>query len=178
MIVAGWADGYRNNTLRTFAALECEKRLLIGPWSHMATATSLPGPHIDLVPEMIDFFDRHLRDGERARRRRSRRSRSSSGTRRARNRTSPSTTGVWRYEDSVAGRARDDARAATERRRAATLVPVRGDVGGAAWISCAASLPWGQPSDQRGDDAWSRLLRVAGRRRVRDPRSLRAASRG
>jgi hypothetical protein len=35
-------------------------------------------------------------------------------------------------------------------------VPVRGDVGGQAWISCAASLPWGQPSDQRADDAWSR----------------------
>ena len=43
MIVAGWADGYRNNTLRTFEALRCPKRLLIGPWSHMSTATSLPG---------------------------------------------------------------------------------------------------------------------------------------
>ncbi len=62
MIVAGWADGYRNNTLRTFEALECPKRLLIGPWSHMSTATSLPGPHIDLVPELARWFDRWLRD--------------------------------------------------------------------------------------------------------------------
>ena len=51
MIVAGWADGYRNNTFRTFAALRCEKELLIGPWSHMShrdarcpgrTSTSCP----------------------------------------------------------------------------------------------------------------------------------------
>ena len=26
MIVAGWADGYRNNTFRTFEALTCPKR--------------------------------------------------------------------------------------------------------------------------------------------------------
>ena len=64
MIVAGWADGYRNNTFRTFAALQCEKSLLIGPWSHMAPATSRPGPHLDLVPEMIRWFDRWLRDAD------------------------------------------------------------------------------------------------------------------
>ena len=27
MIVAGWADGYRNNSFRTFEALHCPKRL-------------------------------------------------------------------------------------------------------------------------------------------------------
>jgi hypothetical protein len=32
---------------------------------------------------------------------------------------------------------------------------VRGDVGSAAWISCAGHLPFGQPGDQRSDDAWS-----------------------
>src|SRR5262249_62413517 len=62
MIVAGWADGYRNNTFRTYEALRCPKRLVIGPWSHMSTATSLPGPHIDLVPELIRWFGRWLRD--------------------------------------------------------------------------------------------------------------------
>ena len=62
MLVGGWADGYRNNSLRTFAALRCPKALLMGPWSHMSTATSLPGPHIDLVPEMIQWFGRWLRD--------------------------------------------------------------------------------------------------------------------
>lgn len=32
---------------------------------------------------------------------------------------------------------------------------VRGDVGVAAWNSCAGSLPWGQPLDQRADNAAS-----------------------
>ena len=32
---------------------------------------------------------------------------------------------------------------------------VRGDVGVAAWISCAGGLPWGQPLDQRADDTRS-----------------------
>ena len=57
------------------------------------------------------------------------------------------------------------------------LVPVRGDVGMHAWISCAASLPWGQPLDQRTDDAWSRCYEWPVDGRVRDPRALRAARR-
>lgn len=64
LLVGGWADGYRNNTLRTFAALGCEKRLLLGPWSHMSAATSLPGPHLELVPELVRWFGRWLRDDE------------------------------------------------------------------------------------------------------------------
>jgi hypothetical protein len=32
---------------------------------------------------------------------------------------------------------------------------VRGDVGWTAWISCAGGLPWGQPQDQRPDEAFS-----------------------
>ena len=32
---------------------------------------------------------------------------------------------------------------------------VRGDVGWTAWISCAGHLPYGQPQDQRPDEAWS-----------------------
>jgi hypothetical protein len=35
------------------------------------------------------------------------------------------------------------------------VISVRGDVGVAGWISCAGKLPWGQPSDQRPDDAFS-----------------------
>jgi len=43
MIIAGWADGYRNNTFRTFEALTCPKRMIIGPWSHASTDTCRPG---------------------------------------------------------------------------------------------------------------------------------------
>ncbi len=62
MIIAGWADGYRNNSLRTFEQLRCPTRLVIGPWAHASTDTSLPGPNIDLVPEMIRWWDRWLKD--------------------------------------------------------------------------------------------------------------------
>jgi hypothetical protein len=155
MIVAGWADGYRNNTLRTFASLECAKRLLIGPWSHMATASSLPGPHLDLVPELIRFFDLYLRD----------RDVTDFGSEPpirvfVRHATRPQPdlamhAGEWRFEDTWPA-PRATTRVLCPEGRGRDLVPVRGDVGSAAWISCAASLPWGQPSDQRADDAWSR----------------------
>src|SRR5438552_8520030 len=62
MIVAGWADGYTNNSLRTMQALDCPKRLLLGPWAHASVERSDPGPNIDLVPEMIRWFDRWLKD--------------------------------------------------------------------------------------------------------------------
>jgi hypothetical protein len=52
MLVAGWADGYRNATFRVLERLRAPCRLLLGPWSHMATDSSLPGPRIDLVPEL------------------------------------------------------------------------------------------------------------------------------
>ena len=69
MIVAGWADGYTNIALRAYEAMSCPRRVIIGPWSHSSTATSIPGPHIDLVPELIRWFARWLRD-ERERHRR------------------------------------------------------------------------------------------------------------
>ena len=56
MIVAGWADGYRNNSLRTFERLQFPERLVIGPWAHASTETSLPGPNHDLIPEHIRWW--------------------------------------------------------------------------------------------------------------------------
>src|SRR4029453_9100720 len=60
----GWADGYRNNTLRTYGALAAAgtpARLLVGPWSHQSARSALPGPHLDLTAEMVRWFDRWLR---------------------------------------------------------------------------------------------------------------------
>ena len=149
MIVAGWADGYRNNTLRTFEQLQCEKELLIGPWSHMAPARSLPGPHIDLVPEMISFFGRWL-CGEPVEPRQPIRVF-------VRHSTKPEPDlavhrGEWRYEETWPAARLTWTTLHDGRRR---TLHTRGDTGVAAWISCAGSLPWGQPLDQRGDDAWS-----------------------
>jgi putative CocE/NonD family hydrolase len=72
--------------------------------------------------------------------------------------------GTWRTEPSwpparaadlalpltaATGPAADPASAGVDR------LVVRPDVGTAAWISCAGHLPFGQPVDQREDDAWS-----------------------
>src|SRR3990172_4940326 len=154
MVVAGWADGDRNNTLRTFEALRCPKRLLVGPWSHMSTATSLPGPHIDLVPELVRWFGRWLRDEP-------------NGV----DEEPPIRVFVRRSTkpepDLAEGRGSGGAEPGwpLERARIQVSVPdptegadelaIRGDVGASAWISCAGRLPWGQPTDQREDDACS-----------------------
>ena len=166
MLVGGWADGYRNNTFRTFEALRCPKRLLVGPWSHMSPATSLPGPRIDLVPELIRWFRRWLCDEK-------------NGVDEqppvcvfVRRSTKPEPDlaemrGSWRFEPGwPRACARTHALAAPAGRRELEV----GDLGTSAWISCAARLPWGQPLDQREDDALARVRMGAVRLGARDPR--------
>jgi putative CocE/NonD family hydrolase len=156
MIVAGWADGYRNATFRMFEALGGPRRLLIGPWSHASPETCLPGPHIDLVKEMIRWFDRWLRD------------RASTSLEDeppivvfVRRSTKPEPDlaemrGEWRYEPAwPPERARERVLALEEAEGAADSLAVRGDVGVSGSISCAGHLPWGQPWDQREDEAFS-----------------------
>ena len=156
MIVAGWADGYRNNSFRTFERLQCPKALLFGPWSHMSTASSLPGPHVDLVPEMIRWWDRWLRDD-------------GNGIDTdppirvfARHPTPPEPdlamqAGAWRYEPTWPPDRLVERELRPSEHGTATVVP-RGGVGAQAWISCAGALPWGQPLDLRVDDAFSCCL--------------------
>ncbi len=154
-LVAGWADGYRNNTFRTVERLRADgvpHRLLIGPWSHMSTATSLPGPHLDLVPVMARWWDRWLRgvddgyDDEPAL------------TWFAQRPTRPGpdrllVEGEWR---SAPAWPLDGASVRSLPLGSGELdYDVVADVGTAAWNSCAGSLPWGQPTDQRFDDAAS-----------------------
>jgi predicted acyl esterase len=161
MIVAGWADGYRNNTFRTFEALQCEKSLLIGPWSHSAPAHAHPGPNIDLVPEMISWFNRWLRPDSAVV--------ATEPPIRVfiRHSTKPDAdlamlNGEWRFEEtwpparSVTTTLRPtESHAAQVGTSNIDVLDVRPDVGVAAWNSCAGGLPWGQPTDQREDDSWS-----------------------
>jgi predicted acyl esterase len=158
MLVGGWADGYRNNTFRTIAALAAARvphRLLLGPWSHASTATALPGPRIDLVPEMARWWDRWLRgvhngiDDQPA------------VTVLVRRSTAPApdldeVRGEWRHETGwPIARVVDDERPLGDDGAAPLRYRVEPDVGIAAWNSCAGHLPWGQPDDQRSDDARS-----------------------
>ena len=181
MIVAGWADGYRNNSLRTFEQLRCPKRLVIGPWAHAATDTSLPGPNHDLIPEHIRWWDRWLKGID-------------NGIDReppillfAQRSTLPApdraeVRGEWRYEPAWPAerlRPTECKLAAAETNRSGEgpdELEVRGDVGHTAWISCAGVLPWGQPDDQRPDELHSltytwepqdRELEVLGHARLR-----------
>ena len=161
MIIAGWADGYTNNSLRTMAALTCPRRLILGPWAHASTETSLPGPNVDLIPEMLRWWDRWLKG-------------IANGIDReppilvfTRRSTKPQpdlaeVRGTWRYEPGwPLDRSRDvpmpfgNAVAVSRPFSDPDELEVRGDVGWTAWISCAGHLPYGQPQDQRPDEAWS-----------------------
>jgi predicted acyl esterase len=174
LIVAGWADGYTNIALRAYEAMSCPRRVIVGPWSHMSPATSVPGPRIDLVPELVRWFSRWLADEE-------------NGVDeepplavfvRRSTRPAPELAemrGEWRSEPTwPPERLRTEVfRPGGEGRH---RIPVRGNVGTAAWISCAGKPPWTLPEDQRDDDArslaytWEPLdeeLEVLGHPRVR-----------
>jgi predicted acyl esterase len=156
MIVAGWADGYRNNSLRTaaeFAENATPHRVLIGPWAHASTASSRPGPRIDLVPEMVGWWDRWLRDNESAQ---AWASPEATIEYFARSSTRPEPdldemAGRWRAEVWPTPRVAMQALPLA----AHAPYPVRADVGVDAWISCAGHAPYGNPLDQRFDDAMS-----------------------
>lgn len=153
MIIAGWADGYRNNTFRTYRAMTqagTPTRLLIGPWSHQGGATARPGPHVDVCREMARWFDRWLRHDDGA---------VSTGiVYFARHFTEPAPdqpvlNGQWQTEPHwPSPRIEDHPRALGGGSK--THAPIAG-TGTAAWNSCAGALPWGQPTDQRYDDAAS-----------------------
>ena len=155
MIVAGWADGYRNNTFRTVARLACRG----GCWpGRGATRTRrlAPGPHIDAVVEMVALLRRA--PARRPAVGRSRRRRCSCAARPARSPTSPMHPGVWRRCRRRGRRPAGAERVTPCRRRrraASTSSTSSATSGSTAWISCAGSLPWGQPLDQRADDARS-----------------------
>ena len=155
MIVAGWADGYRNNTFRTVARLAAQgtpHRLLAGPWAHADATTAMPGPRIDFDAELAGWFDHWLRGA---------------GTHedgcdvfvRASTRPEPDLDlheGHWLRLPSVPPTSPH--LVALEGPRE---LPVIADVGTAAWIDCAGHLPWGLSGDQRLDDARSLTWDVA-----------------
>ncbi len=159
MIVAGWADGYTNNSLRTIEALRCPKRLILGPWAHASTDLSLPGPNIDLVPEMLRWWDRWLKGVDNGVDREAgivvfarRSTKIAAITKEIR--------GEWRYEqgwpvERLAPQAFELSKARGPAGDGPDVLEVRGDVGWTGWISCAGHLPWGQPDDQRPDEAYS-----------------------
>ena len=156
MIIAGHADGYHNMAFRALGRLAGPRQLLFGPWSHMSPRNSLPGPRIDHVPEMIRWWRRWLADED-------------NGVDRepmvrifVREPTPPRADldtyrGRWRAEQvwpPASASARSFELADATAPHGETLT-VRGDVGVAGSIWCAADLPFGTPWDQREDEARS-----------------------
>jgi hypothetical protein len=156
LIVAGHADGYRNMALRGFERLRGPKAVLFGPWSHMAARSSMPGPRIDHVPEMIRWWRRWLADED-------------TGVDReppirifVRHPSEPRADldvfeGEWRAEPAwPPARLREEARDLGSASAAhGTTLQIRGDVGVSGSIWCAADLPFGIPWDQRIDEGLS-----------------------
>jgi predicted acyl esterase len=149
LIVAGWADGYRNNSFRTIAQLSAHgvpHRLLAGPWAHADPTTAMPGPRIDFDAELAGWFDVHLRG---------------QGTHtdrcdvfvRGSTRPAPALdlhAGYWLSLPSVPPV--EATAVALPGPRSLAVDPA---VGTTAWIDCAGHLPWGLSLDQRTDDARS-----------------------
>ncbi len=149
-LIAGWADGYRNNTFRTLQHSP-GTRLLAGPWVHKAPATAVPGPNVDDDLEIMRFFHQHLRGGEPVHEHLVHLF--------VREPSPPEPdllrmNGTWVQADEWPPYAVEDLLFVGAGTSVDTL-PVRGDVGVAAWNSCAGGLPWGQPLDQRHDNAMS-----------------------
>jgi hypothetical protein len=154
MIVAGWADGYRNNSFRTVAELGrhgVPHRLLAGPWAHADPRTAIPGPRIDLDVEMAAWFDRWLRPGEHG-------DFESHCDVFVRSSTVPEPDldlhdGYWLRLPTVPPTAAHAV--PLDAGDAGRSLAVIADTGTAAWIDCAGHLPWGLSYDQRLDDARS-----------------------
>ncbi len=157
MVVAGWADGYRNGSFRVMEALKANgvpHRLLAGPWAHGALDSTLPGPRLDEVAEEVRWWDRWLRridngvdDGL---------GDAPSSTLFVRTSTVPAPDldtyqGFWIREQWPCPRTVIETLVLNAR----DPYPVNPAVGVDAWIDCAGLMPWGQSGDLRYDDAAS-----------------------
>ncbi len=154
MLIVGWADGYRNNSFRVIEQYEHNGlpwRMLAGPWVHKSPERARPGPNVDDDIDVLAFFDHHLRDGEPIA--------GASGQVYVRGPVRPAPDladhpGRWVDIDSWPPAHLEHRRFGVGRDRIDSLV-VEPDVGWAAWNSCGGGLPWGQPLDQRADNARS-----------------------
>ena len=59
--VSGWTDGYSNAVFRLMRNLQCPRKGLIGPWSHMYPHLGVPGPAIGFVQELLRWWDYWLK---------------------------------------------------------------------------------------------------------------------
>ncbi len=61
LVIAGWADGYRNTPLLAVEGMPDRSKALIGPWIHKYPHFAWPKPRADFHGEAIAFWNRWLR---------------------------------------------------------------------------------------------------------------------
>lgn len=64
LVIAGWADGYRNTPLKAVEGMPEKAKALIGPWVHKYPHFAFPKPRADFHGEAIDWWNRWLRDDD------------------------------------------------------------------------------------------------------------------
>ncbi len=62
LVIAGWADGYRNTPLKAVEGMPRMARALIGPWVHKYPHFAYPKPRADFLGEAIAWWNCWLRD--------------------------------------------------------------------------------------------------------------------
>ena len=63
LVIAGWADGYRNTPWKARAGMGNKVRALTGPWVHHYPHYGEPGPSVDFIGESIAWWQGHLANG-------------------------------------------------------------------------------------------------------------------
>ncbi|RCS22215.1 CocE/NonD family hydrolase [Phyllobacterium salinisoli] len=62
LVIAGWADGYRNTPLMAVEGLGNRAKAMLGPWVHKYPHFAWPKPRADFHGEAIRWWNRWLRD--------------------------------------------------------------------------------------------------------------------
>ena len=62
-VIGGWHDIFVSDPFRIYAGLDpaVPKKLMMGPYMHIAPNIGLPGPRIDHLHEIVRWFDHHLK---------------------------------------------------------------------------------------------------------------------
>ena len=61
-MIGGWHDIYPAAPLRLYEKINAPKKLLMGPWQHIAPNIGIPGPRVDYLYETVRWFDYWMKD--------------------------------------------------------------------------------------------------------------------
>jgi putative CocE/NonD family hydrolase len=61
LVIAGWADGYRNTPIKAIEGLGDKAKAIIGPWVHKYPHFAWPKPRADFLGEATRWWNRWLR---------------------------------------------------------------------------------------------------------------------